>query len=141
MSQDLQLAVERLSQYVENLKRKPSVLLVDDSEDDLWLLKDLIRKEAIPMETDATTIAEVAMSSLEQVKFDLIFLDLRMHPIGGIDVLRLMPELNRNTPVVIMSGLSNGPLVDEAIKLGAWLHLQKPVKVETLRQILSKVKL
>lgn len=93
------------------------------------------------METDATTIAEVAMSSLEQVKFDLIFLDLRMHPIGGIDVLRLMPELNRNTPVVIMSGLSNGPLVDEAIKLGAWLHLQKPVKVETLRQILSKVKL
>lgn len=141
MSQDLQAAVERLSTYCESLKRKPSVLLVDDSEDDLWLLEDMIRKEAIPMDTDATTIAAVAMSSLDQVKFDLMFLDLRMHPVSGVDILRSMPGLNKETPVVIMSGLSNGPLVDEAIKLGAWLHLQKPIKVDMLRKILSKVKL
>lgn len=141
MPQDLPAAIERLSGYILSLERTPKALLVDDCEDDLYFLERMIRESEVRISTESTSIPVVAISSLSQVKFDLIFLDLKMEQMSGTELIREIPQLNKETPIVIMSHLSNGPLVNEAIALGAWLHLTKPIKAEQLKLMLSRVKL
>lgn len=141
MPQDLEAAVERLAQYISTLTRRPAILIVEDNEDDLRHIERQFHEAALHVDTDATQIGAVALSCLEEFKFDLILLDLRMQPIDGMDIIRGMPDLNKDTPIVTISGHDNGPLVNEALELGVWLHLRKPVTAEHLKQMLNRVKL
>ncbi|MDU0460635.1 MAG: sigma-54 dependent transcriptional regulator [Geobacteraceae bacterium] len=58
---------------------------------------------------------------------DLVFTDLRMPVLGGLDVIKLIREQNPDTPIIVISG--TGAIRDavEALKLGAWDYVEKPV--------------
>lgn len=138
---DLSQQIEELAKYVQGLTRVPIVLLVDDSESDMIFMERALKESGVSIETESTHFGCVALSRLAEIKFDLIFLDLRMQGLNGIDVIEQMPDENKDTPVVILSHLDNGPLVDRAISLGAWLHLRKPIQPELLKKMLTRVKL
>ncbi len=77
---------------------------------------------------------------------DLVLTDLRMQDVGGMEVLAQIRQISPEKPVIVVSGL--GTLADsiEALRLGAWDYLIKPVRdmrvlVHSIERALERAKL
>ncbi len=61
-------------------------------------------------------------------KIDLILLDLRMPEMNGLEVLKAIKEESPDTPLIVASGTGNITAVVEALHLGAWDYILKPIE-------------
>ena len=70
---------------------------------------------------------EEGLKLAARLKPDIIFLDIRLPKMGGLDVLEQLRQANetKNTPVVILSNYGERELVDRGLKLGALEYLIK----------------
>lgn len=131
---ELRQIVDRLGRMLAGHRLK--ILVVDDEEYDLIQIKKAIA-ELADHEVYLVKTGKAALELVRQIQFDLILLDLRMQEMDGLDVIRKLKEARNRVPVLSMSGLENGPLVNQAVKLGVWMHLQKPVDADKLKPILA----
>lgn len=70
---------------------------------------------------------------------DIIFTDLRMPLMGGLDVIRAIKELNPDVPIIVISGTGAVKDAVEALKLGTWDYVEKPVTdLEALEHMAGK---
>ena len=74
---------------------------------------------------------------LERERFDAILLDMDMPNVSGMDILRTMRGKGNDTPVVILTGVSDVDLAVRAMKLGAFDYLTKPVDDQNLVQVIE----
>lgn len=79
-----------------------------------------------------------AKNLLADNKFDLILTDLMMPKFSGFDLLHKLKEMEENTPVVVLSNLSQSEDLEKAKKLGARDYLVK--SDISLAEIVVKVK-
>ncbi|HNC49964.1 MAG TPA: response regulator, partial [bacterium] len=105
------------------------VLIVDDEKN--------IRRtvEMILQDTYTVSTAESgreAFNILKEQPIDLVFLDLLMPEMNGIDVLKEIRTINPDTTVVMMSGHGTIENAVEAVKLGAYDFIEKPLTKEKL---------
>ena len=119
-----------------------SALLVDDDP----LFRELI--SAFLSKLQCTTIIEAdsgkaALPSVMTKRFDLLVLDVEMHPIGGLQLSRLIrtqDNPNRESPVFILTGHTSIDTVLAAQKAGATGVLAKPLSfaafAEKIRAVL-----
>jgi CheY-like chemotaxis protein len=105
-----------------------SILIVEDDVDILSSLAEIIRDEGFAVQTAANGYQ--ALSVLEQMAPDVVFLDLMMPGMDGwrfIEVVRQrFPSLTGS--IVLISAVHN--LVDEARKLGVRYFLRKPYDLD-----------
>ena len=122
--------------YFFGTHRNLRILVIDD---DLDLLKALSYKM---MKKDAiVTTVESGIEALEIIKnnnFDLVFLDLKMPIMDGIDTFRQMIELNRGDYVVVMTGYQEIDMIDTIKNLNPYDFLEKPIKSETLTRVFNR---
>jgi len=89
--------------------------------------------------------AEAALKTLTEVVPDLILLDLNLPGINGIELMKRFRAMNLASPIIMISGYGTVETAVEALKLGAWDFLTKPVnltKVDTtIENILTQVRL
>ena len=83
--------------------------------------------------------AEEALKSMEEVIPDLILLDLSLPDIGGIELLKRLQGLNVPSPIVMISGFGTVETAVEALKLGAWDFLTKPVNLTKVHTIIENI--
>lgn len=108
----------------------PRVLVVDDSP--------LMRAEIariLAAEGHAVTTAESGMAACGLVArqpFDLVTLDIEMPGLSGFETLRILKARDRDLPVVMISSLSSLARAIEAIRLGAYDYVSKPVNPDDL---------
>jgi DNA-binding response OmpR family regulator len=98
----------------------------------------------ITLETEGYEIFEAVSgaSALEQLverSFDLAILDMRMPAMDGLELLAKMREVGITVPVMIVTAYSDVPHAVLAMKLGAIDFLQKPLRPEDLRRIVSEI--
>ncbi|MEN8142275.1 MAG: sigma 54-interacting transcriptional regulator [Thermodesulfobacteriota bacterium] len=109
------------------------ILVVDDEESLRLTFKMFLSKEGYGEVTTASTF-EGALELIETQEFDLIISDIVMEGSSGIDLLRRVKELELKCPVVMVTGYPNINTATEAVRLGAFDYLSKPVKkAELLR--------
>ena len=106
----------------------------------LKVIKGLLKKTCIQIDT-----ANSGMECLECVKgkqYDIIFLDHMMPEMDGIETLQQMKlladNLNKNTPVIMLTANATRGAREEYIQAGFSDYLTKPVKEEDLQEILAK---
>ncbi|MBN2184534.1 MAG: sigma-54-dependent Fis family transcriptional regulator [Candidatus Krumholzibacteriota bacterium] len=75
---------------------------------------------------------------LEKDTFDAIILDMDMPRVSGMDILSAMRGKGDDTPVVILTGVSDVDLAVKAMKLGAFDYLIKPVEDDKLLDVLER---
>lgn len=81
-----------------------------------------------------------AMEHLRTERFDLVFADSKASKLDGIELLRWIKGGGRSgTHVVVMSANGSIPVAVQAVKLGAYDFLKKPIPAEKLQKILGEI--
>ena len=106
------------------------ILVVDDEESLRLTFKMFLQKEGYEVAIASTF--EEAMAFIDNDSFDLIISDIVMEGESGIDLLRHVKEKKLKCPVVMITGYPNINTATEAVRLGAFDYLSKPVKKEGL---------
>src|SRR5207245_1585199 len=105
---------------------KPRVLVVDDDPLTRSLLSIALQSQAFEV-----IPAGDAGAALEQVRSEapeIVILDLRLPGLDGMEALRKLKEIAPELPVVILTGYGDVPSAVEAMRLGAYDFLTKPVE-------------
>ena len=112
------------------------VLLVDDSEDSLYLLR--VELEAQGYTVDVATNATVAFETAKKNRPDVIVSDVQMPDVNGIEFIRRIRGIPKlaNVPAIALTGYSLEKEVRAALASGFTAYLTKPVDpAELLRRI------
>jgi two-component system nitrogen regulation response regulator NtrX len=109
---------------------KAKVLIVDDEDAIRTSLRMTFEYEGYTCLLAANGPA--ALKIAEKEAPDLIFLDIKMPQMDGLEVLKKLRELPNAPPVVILSGHGNVATAVEATKLGAFDFIEKPPEAERL---------
>ena len=107
---------------------KGKILIVDDEKGILDTLSGILEDEGY----DVFLIedAETALEILEKEEIDLIFLDVWLPKMSGIEAIKIIKEKDSDIPIIMISGHGNVEIAVEAIKLGAYDFLEKPLSME-----------
>ncbi len=119
------------------MKRTGSVLVVDDEPNILRTLT--IGLQAIGLTVESFGNPLDALERLAPGAFDVAFIDLKMEPIDGMQVLREIRQRSPETTAVILTAHGSIDSAVEAIKLGAFDFLQKPFDLRELQLFAEKV--
>jgi two-component system response regulator AtoC len=113
-----------------------SILIVDDEILTLSNLKKILEKE--DYEVHVADSGEVALEIIEKYKPHLLLLDLMLPGISGIEVLKRVKEMERETIVIMMTAYEILEKAVEAMKLGAYDYLLKPFKINELKATIRR---
>jgi CheY-like chemotaxis protein len=115
------------------------VILADDDEDDCFLFTTAVKEVAKKVKlTCLYSCTELLEYLNEHEHPDMIFLDINMPGMHGLECLAEMKGTNRKTEtdVVIYSTYGNPELIEEAYANGAKLYIVKPHTIPELKKIL-----
>ena len=120
------------------MKDRPLIMVVDDDQDMLNLLKDLLWLEGFDVQ--GTRDSREAIALLDEWHPDLVLLDVVMSELDGFQVLDLIRERS-NVPVVMVTGRCESPTLRKALNLGADDYVTKPFSaVELIARIKAKLR-
>jgi DNA-binding response OmpR family regulator len=111
------------------------ILIVDDSKNIRITIQHLLENEN--HEFDIAMNGEEALDKILTNEFDLVFLDIRMPTMDGMEVLREIRKKGNKTPVVILSAYGTVDNAVEAMKLGVVDFMTKPFTPAEIRELLQ----
>ena len=117
---------------------RPSVLAVDDDEYQRKLLKHLLADAGLELSFAAT--GTEALAHLAKRRPDLIFMDINLPDIDGVEVTRRIKAVAQfaAVPVIMITGQSEKGVVVDSLKAGATDFVVKPFNKDVLRAKLNK---
>ncbi|WP_028973042.1 sigma-54-dependent transcriptional regulator [Spirochaeta cellobiosiphila] len=107
-----------------------TILIVDDEPGIRSILSDILEDEGYSVLTAEDGFQ--GLNILKTSEVSLVFLDVWLPNMGGIDVLKEIKKDYRQLPVVIISGHGNIDMAVKAIKMGAYDFLEKPLSLEKI---------
>ncbi|WP_461208622.1 sigma-54-dependent transcriptional regulator [Desulfocurvus sp. DL9XJH121] len=112
------------------------ILIVDDEQDFLDILKRSLGRQGYVVHT-AATVGE-AWNALSETMYDLVISDLAMEPAGGLELLKQLRSIDSILPFIIMTGAGSIESAVEAIKFGAYHYITKPFHMQDLLLLASR---
>lgn len=114
-----------------------NVLVVDDAK----IIRDAI-KRILEIRKVNHAIVKSGKEAIDKVKaesFDLIFLDIVLPDMDGVETLRAIKEISPDTPVVMITGYPVEAKIRDALELGAVEYLFKPFNKKDISRLLTEV--
>ena len=119
------------------MQAKADVLVVDDQIGMLETFTDILEHKGF-----SVAIAEDGFQAIKRVKeqgFDIIFMDIKMPGINGVQTFREIKKINPKASVIMMTAYSVEDLVKEAIEEGAYTVIYKPFDMDKVIQTIERV--
>ncbi len=107
---------------------KGAVLIVDDEEGIRESLSGILEDEGYEVFTASS--GEEALSAAKEHLPDIVFLDIWLPDIDGLEILPNLKGVDNTLPVIMISGHGNIEIAVKALKLGAYDFLEKPLSLE-----------
>lgn len=114
-----------------------NVLVVDDDPGVRDVLAEVISKQGY--KAIAVSSGERALEELERRHYDLIFLDLVMPGMSGVEVLSAIKAKDKKVVVVIVTGYGDDPIAMEAMSQGPLFLIRKPFRAGDVAEVLNVV--
>ena len=114
-----------------------AALIVDDDIGVRQLIEDAIVEQGYKVV--AVENGERALEELERQRFDVIFLDLVLPGLSGVDVIRSIKGRNKRTLVAVITGHGDDPIALEAMSLGPLFFIRKPFKMSDITEVIDAV--
>lgn len=116
------------------------VLIVDDAAFMRMMLKNMLEKNGFEVVGEAEN-GEVAVSRYQELKPDIVTMDITMPEKDGIQALKEIRALDPNSKVIMVTAMGQEKFVLECVQNGAKSFIVKPFKedhvVKTLKQVLE----
>lgn len=112
--------------YSGSIKDAPSVLLVDDSEFVRSLLVELLEARGYCVIEAAN--GKEALELFDRNRPDIVLTDLQMPEMDGLTLIAELNDRYINIPVIVISGEGTLSNAIEAVRLGAWDYILKPIR-------------
>jgi len=118
------------------MAKRANVLVVDDQIGMLETFTDILEDKGFDVDT-----AEDGFQAIRKVKeqgFDIIFMDIKMPGINGVQTFREIKKINTKASVIMMTAYSVEDLVKEAIEEGAYTVIYKPFDMDKVIQTIER---
>ena len=113
-----------------------NILLVEDDKTFIQILQGFLVKHG--HEVDARNCIRDAVTSIEKKEYELILLDYRLPDGIGLDLIRLLKSRNIKTPVIVITSFNDIRTAVNALKMGAFDYITKPVIPDELLMIINE---
>jgi DNA-binding NtrC family response regulator len=115
---------------------KPLILLVDDQESIRYFLSKTLMDEGYEVRSAAS--ATQAMEIINTEIPDLVLLDLKLPDRNGLEILAELKDVINEICVIMMTAFGDIKTAVEAMKLGAYDYVNKPINLEQLLFVIEK---
>jgi len=112
------------------------VLIVDDSETIRNFLNVALTRNG--HHTIMAASGEEAIERMREYIFDVAIVDIKMGKLDGIDVLKVAKDISSDTEIIMLTGYGTVDVAVQAMKLGAYDFVAKPVNMEALLLIVDR---
>ncbi len=106
------------------------ILVVDDEKNIRFTLTDILQDEGYTV--DSVDSGEKCLARLKRQKYELVILDVRMPGMDGIQVFQKLKEIEYDADVLVISGHSGIETAVQAVKLGAYDFIEKPLSMSKI---------
>jgi DNA-binding NtrC family response regulator len=113
------------------------VLLVEDDEDARDKLQKLLQSDP-NLQIDAVEDGEQALKAINEMPYSLVITDLRMPGFDGMDLIRQVQKQSMPVTVIVTTGHGSIEEAVEAVRLGAYDFLTKPINIDNLRLVMQR---
>mgnify|MGYP006276297079 CR=1 FL=1 len=118
----------------------PQVLAIDDEQSILESLREILEYENY--QVDTALEGETGIEYFKNNHYDVVFLDIKMPKMDGLEVLDRLMQLSSDIPVIMISGHGTIDTAVDSIKKGAFDFIEKPLDLNrllvTLKNALEK---
>ncbi|MFH1683782.1 MAG: response regulator [Candidatus Margulisiibacteriota bacterium] len=112
------------------MQKNDRILVVDDEQ----VIRDLLERTLTEAGygVKCVTNGQDGLQNVAQDDFGLVFLDLKMPKMSGMEVLQRIKELNKKIEVIIITGFASLETAIIAVKKDAFAYLQKPLSIDEI---------
>ncbi len=128
--------LEYLAVRILKASHRHKILVVDDEKMTRRNLEHVLVKEGYEVVTAPNGMK--AFELMDKEVFDLVLTDLKMEQIDGMGVLERAKEKDPGTEVIIITGYATVPSAVEAMKMGSYQFLAKPLRLDEIRSTVHK---
>jgi len=129
--------IDRIIALIEELLERTLILVVDDQFADRETLKGILEDKGYRVAT-----ARDGAEAIEMVKsrhYDIIFLDVRLPGVDGVETFEQVKEIDPAATVIMMTGYTEEDLVRRAISQGAYTCIYKPFDIEKVIALVENI--
>jgi DNA-binding NtrC family response regulator len=109
------------------------ILIIDDEDSIRDYLSMMLEREGY--EVSASEDGKRALKLNAKKSYDVVITDIQLPGMSGIDILTKLRETDPTLPVIIITGHASQESAIEALNMGAYYYLLKPVSNEELKQV------
>jgi DNA-binding NtrC family response regulator len=113
------------------------ILFVDDDQQLLDVVSAYLSRYGFVVETESNGIA--ALEKIDEKDYTIVFTDLIMPEISGLDLLKTVKKAGSPTEVIIVTGYGTIESAIESLKLGGYDYIQKPINFERLKLLIERI--
>lgn len=113
------------------------ILVVDDDKAHLRMLKTLMKDWGY--EIHEADDGAIAVALVREKSFDMVLTDMKMVHMSGMEALQQIKAYNPSLPVIIMTAYSSVQTAVNALKIGAYDYLTKPLDFDKLKLTIERV--
>ncbi len=114
----------------------PRILVVDDENIMRDVMRDILGESGY--EVDAVVSGDEALAMLKENEYSLVFADIRMPKMDGMELLRRAKHLSPDLDIIMMTGYASVDIAVEAMKLGAFDFITKPFNLDHVRIVTER---
>lgn len=118
--------------------KKKTILVIDDQKDTGWIMSHIFRDHG-----DKVIVARSGREGLRKLnqrkELDLVFLDIKLPDLSGLDVLDEIKGTRPKVKVIVITAFGSPEARQEALSRGASRFLDKPIQIEEMIRLTEEV--
>ncbi len=115
------------------------MLIVDDESDERKVIRYLLNKFNFDLYIEEASNGREALAKLENTPVDILFTDVKMPFMGGIELASKVRELHPNVQIIFFSGHDDFEYIRKALSLRAADYILKPINPQELKKTITSV--
>ncbi|MEY4462315.1 MAG: hypothetical protein RLY98_855 [Bacteroidota bacterium] len=115
------------------------VLVIDDEAIQRRVLGKMIREAMPSYEVFEASNGKAALEVMSNESIEIVFTDIRMPIMDGFEFVEQMNGIHKDIKVIVLSGYRFFEYAQKALRLGAFDYLLKPIKQESIAELLRKL--
>ncbi|MDM8549301.1 response regulator [Desulfobacterales bacterium HSG2] len=120
------------------MEEKASILIVDDNTSLSMTMSFVLKHKGYAVAIASN--GQEAVGKAAERPFDIIFIDIRMTPMNGVEICKEIRKIRDDSVVIMMTAYTVEELVQEAMQEGAYGVLHKPLDMDEVIQMIEDIR-